>query len=411
VTVKKDKINVAIVGLGFGTQFIPIYKRHPRTNIYAICRRSRAGLDAVGNAFGVERRFERFEDVLADPDVDYVHINSPLTDHGWMSIAALKAGKHVMCTVPMAIRIDECEEIVRLVRQTGLKYMMAETVLYSREYFYVRALHESGKLGRIQFLQGSHHQDMDGWPDGWPGLPPMYYATHCISPCLGLVNGEAEYVSCVGSGRIKEELILRYGSSFAVESAHISLRGSDVCVRVYRALFDTARQYRESFDVFGSKMSIEWPLVDGEELVLHTAKEPQAKMTQRVHAPDYADRLPEPIRHFTTRTFLDLPEYVHLTHGAGADPDGTHAHLVADPGSLEGHGGSHPHLAHEFVSALIEERDPFPNAVQSANITCAGILAHESAMKGGVRLRLPDFALATDPARDHRAGQLRGVCY
>ena len=389
---RKDKINVAVVGLGFGTQFIPIYRRHPQTNMYAICRRSRAGLDAVGDAFGVERRYEQFDDVLSDPNVDYVHINSPLTDHGRMSIAALKAGKHVMCTVPMAVKIEECEEIVRLVHETGLKYMMAETVLYSREYFLAKTLHNSGKLGRIQFLQGSHHQDMDGWPDGWPGLPPMFYSTHCISPCLGLVRGEAEYVTCVGSGRIKEELIPRYGSPFAVESAHISLRGSDVWVRVYRALFDTARQYRESFDVFGSKMSIEWPLVEGEGFVLHTAKEPQAKMTQRVQAPDYAERLPEPIRHFTTKTFLDLQEYQHLAHGSGADPDGTHTHLVTDPGSLEGHGGSHPHLAHEFVSALIQDRDPFPNAVQSANITCAGILAHESAIKGGVRLRLPDFA-------------------
>ena len=126
--------------------------------------------------------------------------------------------------------------------------------------------------------------------------------------------------------------------------------------------------------MFGSKMSIEWPLVEGEGFVLHKAKEPQARMTERVQVPDYADRLPELIRHFTTKTFLDLPEYGHLAQGSGADPDGTHAHLVTDPGSLEGHGGSHPHLAHEFVSALSEDRDPFPNAVQSANITCAGIL-------------------------------------
>ena len=394
---EKNRVNAAIVGLGFGTQFIPIYKRHPGTNMYAICRRSRVALDEVGSAFGVHRRYERFSEVLADPDIDFVHINSPLTDHGWMSMAALKAGKHVICTVPMALTIEECGEIVHLVRETGLKYMMAETVLYSREYLYAKELYASGRLGRIQFLQGSHHQDMDGWPDGWPGLPPMYYATHCISPCLSLVSGEAEYVSCFGSGRIDENPIARHGSPFAVESAHISLRDSDVCARVYRALFDTARQYRESFDVFGTKMSIEWPLVEGEGLVLHTAKQPQAKTTQRIVAPDCAHLLPEPIRHFTSRTFLDLPEYAHLAGGSGADPDGSHAHLVTDPGSLEGHGGSHPHLVHEFVSALIEERDPFPNAVQSANITCSGILAHDSAMKGGVRLRLPDFALA--PAR------------
>ena len=80
----------------------------------------------------------------------------------------------------------------------------------------------------------------------------------------------------------------------------------------------------------------------------------------------------------------------------GADPDGTHAHLVTDPGSLEGHGGSHPHLVHEFVSALFEDRDPFPDSVRSANITCAGLLAHESAINGGARIRLPDFAFRRD---------------
>jgi predicted dehydrogenase len=386
-------LNVAIVGLGFGAQFIPIYQRYPGVNMYAICRRSRGALDAVGAAFGVGARYQRYDDVLADPLVDFVHINSPLTDHGWMSVAALKAGKHVLCTVPMALTVEECREIVGLVQRTGLKYMMAETVLYSREYLYAKELYATGELGRVQFLQGSHHQDMDGWPDGWPGLPPMFYATHCISPCLSLVAGEAESVSCFGSGRIAEPLIARWGSPFAVESAHISLRGSDVCARVYRSLFDTARQYRESFDVFGSKMSIEWPLVEGEGLVLHAAKQPQQRTARRVVAPDYAHRLPEPVRQFTTKTFLDLPEYADLAQGRGADPDGGHAHLVTDPGSLEGHGGSHPHLVHEFVSALLEDRDPFPDAVLSANITCAGLLAHESALNGGEPIRLPGFAL------------------
>lgn len=392
----KNKVNVAIVGLGFGAQFIPIYKRHPMANMYAICRRSKAALDAVGDAFSVERRYERFEDVLADHEVDFVHINSPLGDHGWMTIAALKAGKNVMCTVPMALSTEECRQIVELVRNTGLKYMMAETVLYSREYLYARELYRTGRLGRIQFLQGSHHQDMEGWPDGWPGLPPMYYATHCIAPCLSILDAEAEHVSCFGSGRVREDLIACYGSPFAIETAHISLRNSDVVARVYRCLFDAARQYRESFDVFGTRMSIEWPLIEGEGLILHTAKQPQARMTQRATAPDYAHLLPEPIRHFTTKTFLELPEYRRLGRGEGADPDGTHAHLVADPGSLEGHGGSHPHLVHEFFSALFEDRDPFPDSVRSANITCAGILAHKSAMKGGVRLRLPDFTLRSD---------------
>lgn len=385
--------NVAVIGLGFGTQFVPIYQRHPKVNMYAICRRSEKELHAVGEAMGVERRYSRYDDVLADPDVDFVHINTPIASHGPMSIAALEAGKHVMCTVPMAIDVDQCRRIVELVQSTGLKYMMAETVLYSREYFFVKELYESGELGKVQFLQGTHHQDMDGWPDAWPGLPPMFYSTHCVSPCLGLIGGEAEYVSCFGSGTIRDDLTRIYNSPFAVETAHIKVRNSDLTVRVYRSLFDAARQYRESFDVFGTRKSVEWPLVEGEGLVLHTAKRAQDETTERVHVPDYAYRLPEEVRTFTTKTYLELDEYRHLAHGRGADPDGTHAHLVTDPGSLEGHGGSHPHLVHEFVSALTDNRDPFPNAIQSANYTCAGLLAHESAMNGGKTVSLAELGL------------------
>ena len=89
------KLNVAVVGLGFGAEFIPIWQKHPHADCYAICQRNEAKLKAVGDYFGVERRFTEFKDVLKDPNIDAVHINSPIPDHGWMSIAALKAGKQI----------------------------------------------------------------------------------------------------------------------------------------------------------------------------------------------------------------------------------------------------------------------------------------------------------------------------
>src|SRR3989440_3359919 len=139
------KINVAIVGLGFGAEFIPIYQRHPNANMYAICQRTKKKLDAIGNAFGVEKRYTDYKELLKDPKVDAVHINSPIPDHAWMSIAALKAGKHVSCTVPMATSIEDCKKIVDLVKKTGLRYTMAETVVYAREYLYIEDLYKKGE--------------------------------------------------------------------------------------------------------------------------------------------------------------------------------------------------------------------------------------------------------------------------
>jgi hypothetical protein len=191
---------------------------------------------------------------------------------------------------------------------------------------------------------------------------------------LGLTRSEAEYVSCFGSGTIREDLIGHYNSPFAVETAHIKFKNSDLSAHVYRSLFDTARQYRESFEVYGFKKAVEWPLIEGKPLVLHVAKRPEPEIPEEVECPDYAHLLPEPIQHFTTGGVYDEEENQHLSFSQGA-----------------GHGGSHPHLVHEFIDALKNGRQPFPNARQSANITCVGILAHESALKGGEIIYLPSF--------------------
>src|SRR5512143_3088655 len=329
------KIKVAVVGLGFGAEFIPIWQKHPSTSCYAICQRNPKKLQAVGDYFGVDKRYTDFKDLLKDKEVDVVHINTPIPDHAWMSIAALKAGKHVACTVPMATTVADCKKIVDLVKQTGLKYMMMETVVYAREFLYIKDRDDKGQLGKIQFLQASHQQDMDGWPNYWPGLPPMWYATHCVGPVCALTKAVAEYVSCFGSGTIRKELVAKYTSPFAVETAHIKFKDSDLTARIYRSLFDVARQYRESIDVYGSKRSFEWTLVEHEPHVLHTAKLPGPKIPARVTAPDFAYRLPKPIRRLTTKGVYDLAKKTHLSFTQGA-----------------GHGGSHPHLVHEFLAAL-----------------------------------------------------------
>ena len=373
-------IRVAIIGLGFGAEFIPIYQAYPGAELYAICRRSKKDLDECGDRWKIQVRYTEFADVLKDPNVDAVHINSPIQDHAWQSIAALEAGKHVACTVPMATSIEDCGKIVSAQRKSGKTYMMMETVVYSREYLFVKELYDNGELGRIQFLRGSHQQDMAGWPGYWEGLPPMHYATHCVSPCLAILGKHAEHVVCHGSGRIDENLIPKYGSPFAIETATFKFKDSDVCAEVTRSLFNTARQYRESFDAYGSKKSFEWQQVEGQDPVIHTKSTTahpisESEIPGRVQVPDYGCRLPEPIQRFTTKGVYSLDEGEH--------------HLSFTQGG--GHGGSHPHLVHAFLSAVRGERPALPDAETSANWTMVGLCAHESAMNGGKRVVIPTF--------------------
>jgi predicted dehydrogenase len=364
------KVRVAIIGLGFGAEFIPIFQAHPNAEMYAICRRDKKELDKCGDQYGIKVRYSDYNELLKDRNIDAVHINSPIADHAPQAIAALKAGKHVASTVPAATSIEECKQIVEWQRKSGKVYMMMETVVYSREYLFVKEMYDKGELGRIQFMRGSHQQDMEGWPSYWEGFPPMHYATHCVSPCLAILGKHAESVVCHGSGRIDEKLIPKYGSPFAIETATFKLRDSDVCAEVTRSLFNVARQYRESFDCFGDKKSFEWQQVEGEDPVIHTRGLPEPKIPTPVKVKDYAHLLPEPIRKFT-----------------GTIQDAEHLSFIQGGG----HGGSHPHLAHNFLMACLGEKPPMPDAETSVNWTMVGICAHQSALKGGEKIVIPRF--------------------
>ena len=352
----------------FGAEFIPIYQYHPDAELVAICQRNEETLNSIGDAFGVERRYTSYVEMLDDPNIDAVHINTPIPDHAEQTVQALMAGKHVACTVPMATSIEDCKRIVETARSSGKTYMMMETVVFSREFLFVRELLEGGDLGRIQFLRGAHQQEMAGWPGYWEGLPPMHYATHAVSPLLALADRLAESVVCQGSGRISPELTAKYGSPFALESALITIADSDLVAEVTRSLFETAREYVESFAVYGDNASFEWAQTQSDRPVVF-----RGEIAERVDVPDYAHRLPEGIRRYTTNGVYDEQ----------------HAHLSFQQGS--GHGGSHPHLVHEFVRSIIEERAPLVDVVTAANWTSVGLCAHESALSGGDRVRLPVY--------------------
>jgi predicted dehydrogenase len=364
------KLRVAVVGLGFGAEFIPIYQAFNKAECVAVCRRNEQKLNELGDKLGIEKRYTDYREMLKDPDIDAVHINSDLKEHGWMSIEALKAGKHTACTVTMAMTVDECREIVRLEKETGLTYMMMETAVYTREYLFFKKLYEAGEIGRIQFMRGSHQQNMSlpGWPEYWYGMPPMYYPTHALGPLSDIIGKPVTTVRCLGSGRINEEYIRKYNSPFAMETAQFTFAGSDVAAEVSRSLFDTIRQYRESFDIYGTKKSFEWEQVVDENPVIHSGFEG----AEHVEVPDTADMLPGEIAHFALKNQIIDDSHVSFIQGSG-------------------HGGSHPHLVNEFVSAALEGRKAHVSAQVGANWTIAGLLAHESAMQGGAVIEIPQL--------------------
>lgn len=249
-----------------------------------------------------------------------------------------------------------------------MNYMMMETAVYTRQFLFAGELLKKGEFDRIQFLRGAHYQDMEGWPPYWAGLPPMWYATHAISPLLTIADTRAKKVHCFGSGEMRAELIEQYDNPYPMETAIFELDKPNLCAEVTRSLFHGSRPYMESFTVYGEDACYEWQMEHDDPVLFR-----QNGSTERPIPRDRDDLLPDSIQRYTKR-FVYGEDENHLSFEQGG-----------------GHHGSHPHLVHEFVRSIVEKRKPWIDEVRSADWTAAGICAHESAIRGGEAVPIPAF--------------------
>ncbi len=375
------KIKVALVGLGFGGAFAEIYKEHPDVSEIVIFDPNKKLEREFSDALGMKAPYNTFDEILRDDTVDAVHLVSPIPCHEEQTVKVLNAGKHCACTVPMATSLEGLRKIVEAKRKSGKNFMMMETSLYTYQFFHVKKMLEAGELGRIQFLRGSHYQDMEKWPEYWKGLPPMFYGTHAIAPMTVLAGARASKVNCFGSGTMREELVRQYGNPYPIETAVFQF-DNGLKGEVTRSLFETARVYKEGMAVLGSKKSFEWGFEDNSDPYITSLEEnsdPDVRGLptpyEVIKTPNYYDDLPQSLRRFTV----------------GDNYDATNPQESLKVGAGAGHHGSHPHLVNEFVRSIVEERKPWIDEILGAQITACGICAHESAMRDGETVYIPRF--------------------
>lgn len=375
-----DKINVVVCGIAFGGSFVPIFRDHPNVGKLGLFDIDRALLQKTAEHYGVETTYESFEAVLADPEVDAVHLVTPIPLHEQQAVQVLESGKHCACTVPMATSLEGIRRIIAAKEKSGKNYMMMETTLYTRQFFQVKSLLETGELGRIQLLRGSHYQDMENWPDYWMGLPPLWYGTHAVAPLVALSKSRVNTVNGFGSGTMRAELTKPYQNPYPVELAVLSFENG-LKAEATRSLFETARAYQEGLHVYGSKASFEWGFHDDDNPVLTRLVPVEGQRgydtpTKEIVPPAFYSSLPEPIRQYT------------VSHGSY---DATNPQNSLENSAAGGHHGSHPHLVHEFVASIIEKRKPWIDEQMGGHITAVGLCAHESAMGQGQPVEVPFY--------------------
>ena len=177
-------MKIAVVGLGFGSDFVPIYQRHPRVKDVVVCDKNEILLNSVGDRLGIDDRPSNLEEVLSDDSIDAVHLLTPVPLHVEQTHCRFGGRKTAApCAVPMATYRGLASNHYKPSRDAGEHYMMMETGAYTREFLYVQDLHARADFGNLTFLRGTYFQDLDGdYPQYWKAQPPMHYITHAIGP-------------------------------------------------------------------------------------------------------------------------------------------------------------------------------------------------------------------------------------
>lgn len=390
--------SIGVVGLGqFGGQFAHLFKLHPGVSaVYAVDELPERAAKAA-EQLGLDGVMGSFEELLAT-GVDAVAIFTQRWTHGPLVIKALRAGRHVYSAVPMAISEEEIARIIDAVRETGKVYMMGETSYYNPATVYARKQHAAGKFGRIFYTEGDYVHDMDlgfyeayqySGGENWKATasyPPMLYPTHAIGGVLGAVPGHAVSVSCIGvkddrGDGVFDKAVSMFDNDFSNATALFEMNdGGAMRTNEMRRVGYPSHIRESRFRFFGTEASFEQlattTLWQDKEGVLDISGQVETKPSMPADDPSLADVAPE-----LRGAFISGLAPVHDAGRLPAEFDG----------APTGHEGSHQFLVDDFVTAVNTGTLPPVNAWVAARFTLPGIVAHQSALRGGERLPIRDF--------------------
>ncbi len=346
--VSDRKIRVGIVGYGtcrFGAAFS--FQDHPNVDVVAVSDLFPDRCAALAKACRCEKTYPSLEEMVKDDHIEAVFVATDAPSHARHCIEVLKHGKHVACAVPAVWgSIEDADKLFEAVKTSGLKYMMMETSCFRADCYAMRQVYQAGGFGRLIYSEGEYyhfHSHQIGSYKNWRvGCIPLWYPTHSTAYYVGVTDKPFTSVSCTGSSADFPSYrpgANAYGNSFTdqialFETAEGGTSRMLMCKGIRSKGGETGR-------VFGEQGWMEGTEYRGAMKKLPNIERPP------------------------------LPPRVK-------------------PG---GHGGSHGQLTHEFILSILTDRKPLVDVVSALNMTVGGIVAHQSALKHGERLPVPQYKL------------------
>ncbi|MGI5899057.1 MAG: Gfo/Idh/MocA family protein [Christensenellales bacterium] len=165
-----EKIKVAIIGVGgISKAHIQSYRKNPRAELYALCDINPERLEKAGKAYGISRLFSDAEEMLAAlPELDAVSVCTWNSAHASCTIAALNAGKHVLCEKPMSISADEAKKMQNAARESGKLLMIGFVRRFGNDAQILKSFIDKGDFGQLYYAKAAYLR-RNGNPGGWFG--------------------------------------------------------------------------------------------------------------------------------------------------------------------------------------------------------------------------------------------------
>jgi predicted dehydrogenase len=339
---------------------------HPDVDIVAVCDVNEQSVADVGEEYGLsdDGLYTQFHEFV-NHDMDIIIVATPIEFHAQQSIDAMEAGKHVLCEQTAAYTVDDCERLVQAVKRTGMKYMIAENYTYFHYIQEWKKIVDQGKLGAIHYAEGEYlHEivnllvDPDTGERYWRNRrPPIWYCAHTLGPLLTLMDDRIVKGTGVHTGRSKypgEPL------SFADMEVGLFQTQKGAAIKILRSQAVTRHPEMIFYTMYGTKGFIEngreggWGGTTGRYWL-------EAEMTKENGAEE-----------------MECPT---------VDPNAPEEAMAG------GHGTSEYYMVRDFVASIENDTRPPLDVIKACDFTLPGLIAHKSAIQGGVWLDVPTFEL------------------
>ncbi len=341
------KIRMGIVGYGvcrFGAQFS--LQHHPNVEVVAVSDLFPDRCQALAQACKCDKTYPSLEEMVKDDSIEAIFVATDAPSHCRHCTEVLQHGKHVASAVPAVFgSLEQADQLYEAVKQSGLVYMMFETSCYHADVHAMRTMYQAGGLGKLVYSEGEYYHysvsTIPSYKEWRVGLPPQWYPTHSNAYYTGVTGGSFTEVSCMAMPSLLDRLQPennRYKNPFGTEIA--MLRTSEGGMARMAVSWDTPGYGGEVGRIRGQKGSMSGTRYQG--------------LTKK------------------------LPDFTRPPLPPGVAPGG--------------HGGSHGNLGHEFVLSILENRRPLVDIAAALNMTVAGVVAHQSALKDGELMKIPQYS-------------------